>query len=615
MARWGIALTGPLDKGKGGGKGTPPVPPLALLAILLCSVYLLGAASCPPRPPNPQPTPTPVPTPTPTPTPDPNAPVARDMLLRLPEGTTQTIDGQPVSIFQAIQCCMPFTVNSRMPRRPAAFKIKGEPVNSRWPAASREWMDFTRAYGANAYHFRLGPFYGDATHESEWADIGGPYLTKGGEFNEAFFAEIESLIAYAASKRAWVEVNPIDQWYCKHAASNWGDQEMPWQQSDIDACGKTWTAEHERYVRAWVKRLTKYGNVLWLLDNEGEEINGTQRAWYERYVEVVRDEESKHPSGFVHIIGAGLFYDVADYAVTHARTPLTAPIAGRWTLNNERSPSFSPNQEADNFKQARDRGLAWAFWRAEMSDAEMRETLGYFKAIVGGETPVGCFPPPGDDPNWGAATEGAGQRKDQVEQAKAIVGERCGAADKYEALDLIGAELRKMALCAGRDADAVLVLAEDGKWEEYHAVRFTDGCWSQDPAQMPKYRHEYLGTNPAPPACGEPTPPTVMEWKVVEHQKGPNRTIVDSTPLVGPASYCAAIGFTDGRSRCPVRQEGASDTDACNAVAVGAPFWSGNGMVSPENGYQYWVPRGTSGTVTVCASVAPHVCGAVAVTP
>ena len=89
----------------------------------------------------------------------------------------------------------------------------------------------------------------------------------------------------------------------------------------------------------------------------------------------------------------------------------------------------------------------------------------------------------------------------------------------------------------------------------------------------------------------------------------------DSTPLVGPASYCAAIGFTDGRTRCPVRQEGATDRSACETDAVGRPLWSGPGQVDPANQYSWWVPRGTGGTVSVCASKHPNVCGSVEVEP
>jgi hypothetical protein len=57
-------------------------------------------------------------------------------------------------------------------------------------------------------------------------------------------------------------------------------------------------------------------------------------------------------------------------------------------------------------------------------------------------------------------------------------------------------------------------------------------------------------------------------------------------PLVGPdAEYCKRVGFSDGRSFCPVRAEGSPDRIACEAARVGVasdtgrpgPTWSANG--------------------------------------
>jgi hypothetical protein len=93
---------------------------------------------------------------------------------------------------------------------------------------------------------------------------------------------------------------------------------------------------------------------------------------------------------------------------------------------------------------------------------------------------------------------------------------------------------------------------------------------------------------------------------------------VDSTPIIHNAAYCKAIGFTDGRLDCPVRMEGDPLRLVCETVVVGTPQWSGPGRVSPENVYQYWVPRGTAGLATVCTQVeafGPVVCGALEVTP
>jgi len=105
------------------------------------------------------------------------------------------------------------------------------------------------------------------------------------------------------------------------------------------------------------------------------------------------------------------------------------------------------------------------------------------------------------------------------------------------------------------------------------------------------------------------------------HSSQPQRWLLDATPLVGPdATYCAAIGYTDGRSFCPVRPDGHPERAACEALRVGAaqdtgrigPTWSVNGRSCsggeatpscenhPDN--QYLVYAFTGGTFRACAS-------------
>jgi hypothetical protein len=87
---------------------------------------------------------------------------------------------------------------------------------------------------------------------------------------------------------------------------------------------------------------------------------------------------------------------------------------------------------------------------------------------------------------------------------------------------------------------------------------------------------------------------------------------LDSTPLVGPdVAYCAAIGYTDGRSFCPVRPDGAPDRYACEIWRVGTaddtgypgPTWtkvdvgyctgpSSGCQVAPGNPFQLWAYAG-----------------------
>lgn len=94
------------------------------------------------------------------------------------------------------------------------------------------------------------------------------------------------------------------------------------------------------------------------------------------------------------------------------------------------------------------------------------------------------------------------------------------------------------------------------------------------------------GGDAAAAGCGEPEPPPVSRLNVKVHSRQADRVLLDATPLVGPdAAYCRRIGYTDGRSFCPVRPEGHPEREACEAARVGrasdtgrpGPTWSANG--------------------------------------
>jgi hypothetical protein len=363
-------------------------------------------------------------------------------------------------------------------------------------------------------------------------------------------------------------------------------------------------------------------------------------------VSVMRDEEQKTGCGFVHLIGTGSWKGGinADYTISHERSAVTGPCNGRYCVNNEHNPAFSPEQEASNFQTARSAGQRWDAWRADANDTDWEKRLDLFRQVAGGTAPpTGCFAPAADDPLWVAAVSPAvrpAQMMAALNKAKARVGDRCGATAAcdheptpdnpcappvhlgcLETNGLVAAELRKMGYCAtGPWVDATAIIAPDGYTEEMHVCSTGNGCYTGTPYLR---AWKYNGQLPTPPSPTEPPPASgcsnpsaipVDHWVVKEHNKGPNWTIVDSTPKVHDAAYCAAIGFTDGRLDCPIRQEGDPQREACEADAVGTPVWTGPGNAG-ENPYEYLVPRGTSGTAKVCASKYPTVCGSAEVTP
>jgi len=314
--------------------------------------------------------------PPPTPPPPPPPPPIPSLLLRQPNPPHLTRDDQPFTPFGAIQCC-------------AACEGCGASCNTLWPLASECWMDYTHARGANMYHFRMGPFYGDHDHEGEWALIGGPYAGgPGSDWNPAFWDRYRELLAHARKIGANVEVVVIDTWVCKHA--QWGGLTMPWPTEDVEACGRRPSPGQERYIRKVVSEAKDAPHVVWITDNEGGEIQGTRREWYEWVASIVRDEEQKS-GGATRLIGTNntdfCVSAAFDYCATHDRSPLTAPLAGKHTENNERNPSLAtPEQEHAAFCGAQAKGLHWWLWRDDMSNDDFERMLTLFGQ--------GCTPSP-----------------------------------------------------------------------------------------------------------------------------------------------------------------------------------------------------------------------------
>ena len=181
--------------------------------------------------------------------------------------------------------------------------------------------------------------------------------------------------------------------------------------------------------------------------------------------------------------------------------------------------------------------------------------------------------------------------------------------DKEAYMEGIVANVRAAGLCAERDPDdgaqeTIRIKSENDFSEDYDVLlssghmRRGGGAYRASciPSSFPVERSE-----DAPPigsGCGRPYPPVVTRFNCKVHIKGPEYYTLDSTPIVGhDAAYCASIGFTDGRSLCPVRQEGAPDREACEAWRVGTaqdtgrpgPTWrkeDGSFCTGPASGCQ-----------------------------
>jgi hypothetical protein len=181
--------------------------------------------------------------------------------------------------------------------------------------------------------------------------------------------------------------------------------------------------------------------------------------------------------------------------------------------------------------------------------------------------------------------------------------------DKEAYMEGIVANVRARGLCAERDPDdgaqeTIRMKIEADFSENYDVLlgsghmRRGGGAYRESctPANFPAER-----SGDAPPVgsgCGRPYPPPVTRFNCKVHIKGPEYYTLDSTPIVGhDAQYCASIGYTDGRTLCPVRPEGAPDREACENWRVGkaqdtgrgGPTWrkaDGSFCTGPESGCQ-----------------------------
>jgi hypothetical protein len=201
-------------------------------------------------------------------------------------------------------------------------------------------------------------------------------------------------------------------------------------------------------------------------------------------------------------------------------------------------------------------------------------------------------------------------------------------------LDAVAQTLRVIGVCAQRDPQDLAyerILAKTSQESsEAYDVLTSDGYIRRGsgslvdlcrPASFPIQRAPE--TPPPGSGCQAPYPPPVTRMVCNVHLRSPEYDTLDSTPLVGPdVAYCADIGYTDGRSYCPVRPPGAPDRLACEVWRVGiakdtgrpGPTWTkGNGAYctgaasgcqnSPDNQFQLWVQTGGAYVVAAANGV------------
>jgi hypothetical protein len=188
--------------------------------------------------------------------------------------------------------------------------------------------------------------------------------------------------------------------------------------------------------------------------------------------------------------------------------------------------------------------------------------------------------------------------------------------------------LRAAGLCADLDytfMQHVLVKSSNDSSEQFDVItdngfiqRLAGGAYRKTchPSAFPVDP----GPNAPPPGsgCGKPYPIAITDFGCKIHVRQPDKWVLDSTPLISNKAYCAAAGYYDGRSRCPVRPDG-PDREPCENFAVGlaqdtgqpGPTWTRDGKFctgpdsgcghDPGNPYELWVYYNGAGMYKVCA--------------
>jgi hypothetical protein len=603
----------------------------------------------------------PIPGPTPTPTPTPTPPPGQDLLLRREGDHFIDAAGKRFEVKLDARCCSTDT---------------GEP-DPNWSIGSKAAIDDAAAKGATVVTMRLGPF----RIGSDWTwghEIGGPYVEVGdpavagvvggtrhgtnrfpwrekikqlglihpenlptradlSQWNPRYFAYVNEIIAYAASKGLHVEIDVDDGWGIKHCKRKDIGDYHPWQKENNlqgqDLCDAAGTIEvqpgdpYDKWIRKVVAEFGHNSGVLWQIGNENNLIPHFSSAWELSHAAIIKDEELKrgykaHPIG-TQTENAGIIADSRiDFSEWHTQGEAIsnpATCGGKPCGVNEYNPepALEPVAVQNSYCTAKANGTWFGLWRHSMSRPSWDEAWRLVGLPCG---PAACLPYP-EDGRWNpvcktradipgvaplCSTLDLSDQKASVlatAETKAVADNpnlfsgSClidlNEANVIRGLNAIGAAARSAGECGGKKDDAVFLRRNDGTmddeyWQEEHAIVYATGCFTQvSNAWKYIWRHPPSETQPPPtPACAL-TNAQIAEWRWDLKKEGGQ--LVDLTVYVcGPAARAELKQC--GNSCCPL-----GDTEgngACREKLLGDPIFETVGAVTI-------IPQGTAPIFTV----------------
>lgn len=186
------------------------------------------------------------------------------------------------------------------------------------------------------------------------------------------------------------------------------------------------------------------------------------------------------------------------------------------------------------------------------------------------EPPVTCsLIPDSEAPGWEPAVFRRSEFYSRIQAALGSVGNTCGQTSVDEeaqrnTLRRVASELNKLGVCAAQWADAVVIKAHDGLYEEWHVVYYGNGCTIMNEGA---HKNDWL-FRPEVPVCNFNG---VDRYEMQIHRLHPQ--VVDSTPLAcsPTGDRCRDLGWTDGRRCCAAAQEGDPSRLFCEGQLIGGP--------------------------------------------
>jgi hypothetical protein len=311
-----------------------------------------------------------------TPPPPPPPPVGTMEPLRV-QGNRFATSAGPIHLQGHIICCD----SDGTPEDEAL--VRG------WPWVDAATLDLMAEYKLNYAHVRLGPFsLGEPNPVQAYRLVtrnedGGVFDLN--QWDAGHWQRLRALIAHAATRGIYVELDLIDMWGLDHEVTPWSPQRNTngVNAGSMDATRNRLQPTHDAWIRKVIRETAEFPNVLYSDGNESWKQSGT--AWSEGVIAVAKDELSR--LGLPRLVGSNNEDGPSnmDYLSLHQKTAAGARSVPVLVNEYQTLPVETVLAEA---KRGRDMGTSFMYWAGGHNAADRLRTFQGLKTIIeGGEPP------------------------------------------------------------------------------------------------------------------------------------------------------------------------------------------------------------------------------------